>query len=108
MYMQGSQVAKLSHPLSEQRTGIILHWQGYRPGEGLKDYQHNYYFVPKTHPSGKGVSMLISADECIVAKYVYVRDGEVAGYESNASSAHLMNGLTLDNRMQVLTGIIGV
>ena len=74
----------------------------------MHDYQHNYHFVPKTHPSGEGVTMLMSADSRIVAKYVYVSDDRVTGNDRNQSSAHSMSGLTLDNRYMALTEVLGV
>ena len=74
----------------------------------MQNYQHNYWFVPRTHPSGQGVSMLISADSRIVAKYVYVSDREVTGNDKNSQSDFATSGLTLDNRRQVLTEVLGV
>lgn len=106
--MHDGQDAPLSSPLSEQATGIVLHWQKYVPGEGLRDQGHNYVFVPKTHAAVGGVSMLMVATNAIVFKYVYVHDDRLEGNENNASTSYDVSGIKLDNRGLVLTEIIGV
>lgn len=110
LYMNASQSCQLSEPVSAQRTGIVLHWQGYVPGEGVKDYQHNFTFVPKTHVQrnpGKGVGVLLMADSRLVTKYVYVGDVKIDGNDQNAAS-DTISGVSIDNRYQALTEVLGV
>ena len=106
-YMSENQTAYLSEPVSEQRTGIVLHWQGYTPGTGVHDYQHNFIFVPKTFNRGVGLGMLLMADSRLVTKYVYVKDDSLKGHANNASQGTI-SGVSIDNRYQVLTEVLGV
>ena len=108
VYMHASQTAELSEPVSAQRTGIVLHWQGYVPGDGIRDYQHNFVFVPKTFNLGTGLAMVLSADDRLVTKYVYVKDVELVGNDKNMESGHELSGLTVDNRRLALTEVLGV
>lgn len=107
MYMSERQTANLSEPLSAQGKGIVLHWQGYTPGTGVHDYQHNFIFVPKTFNRGVGLGMLLMADSRLVAKYVYVKDDSLKGHANNASQ-DTISGVSIDNRYQVLTEVLGV
>ena len=104
--MYASQTIELSEPVSAQRTGIVLHWQGYVPGEGVKNYQHNFVFVPKTFNGGRGLGMLLMADSRLVTKYVYVADDHITGNDNN-SSVDTISGISIDNRYQVLTEVLG-
>ena len=109
-YMTASQTCSLSEPVSEQARGIVLHWQGYTPGQGIHDYQHNYTFIPKTHVQrtpGKGVGVLLMADSRLVTKYIYVGDTKIDGRDQNAAS-DTISGISIDNRYQVLTEVLGV
>lgn len=110
-YVAESQTASLSEPVSSQPRGIVLHWQGYIPGEGVQDYQHQYVFVSKRHVtnfSGQGVAMLMSADTKLVVKYVYVNNNQVIGNAKNATPDHTISGMTIDNRYLALTEVLGV
>lgn len=106
-YMNAGQVAQLSEPVSAQRTGIVLHWQGYTPGDGVQNYQHNFVFVPNTFHGGVGLGMLLMADTRLVTKYVYVADDRITGHAQNASS-DTISGISVDNRYQALTEVLGV
>lgn len=106
--MYAGQTAQLSEPVSAQRTGIVLHWQAYVPGDGVRDYQHNFFFVPKTFNWGVGLSMLLAADTRLVQKYVYVKDTELVGNDNNIASSDVVSGITMDNRYQALTEVLGV
>lgn len=111
IYLQDDQTIDLEEPVQDQLNGIVLHWQAYVPGDGVKNYQHNYVFVPKTHTYneyGEGVSMLLSSDSYLVNKYVYVMNTQITGRAQNASSNFSCQGMTLDNRRQVLTEVFGV
>ena len=106
-YMNAGQVAQLSEPVSAQRTGIVLHWQGYSPGDGVQNYQHNFVFVPNTFRGGRGLGMLLMADSRLVTKYVYVADDRITGNAQNATT-DTISGISIDNRYQALTEVLGV
>lgn len=105
-YMYAGQTAQLSEPVSAQRTGIVLHWQGYAPGDSVKDYQHNFVFVPNTFHGGRGLGMLLMADSRLVTKYVYVADDHITGHANNIAS-DTISGVSIDNRYQALTEVLG-
>ena len=110
-YMNDAQTATLSEPLSSQHKGIVLHWQAYVPGDGTKDYWHNYAFVPKTHASsdpGQGVSGIFNCGAYVAIKYVYVFDDRITGNAANANASYALLGTTIDNRRLVLTEVLGV
>lgn len=107
LYMNASQSCQLSEPMSAQRAGVVLHWQGYVPGDGVKDYQHNFVFVPKTFNGGRGLGMLLMADSRLVTKYVYIDDDRITGNAQNAA-ADTISGVSIDNRYQALTEVLGV
>ena len=107
LYMNASQSCDLSEPVSVQRAGIVLHWQGYVPGDGVKNYWHNFVFVPKTFNGGSGLGMLLMADSRLVTKYVYIADDSITGNAQNAA-ADTISGVSIDNRYQALTEVLGV
>lgn len=110
-YMNESQTINLSEKLSDQRFGIVLHWQAYVPGDGMKDYWHNYAFVPRTHAlsdPGQGVSGIFDCGESIVTKYVYVSDDRISGNVANGSSSYSLQGMKIDNRKLALAEVLGV
>ena len=109
--MNESQTIHLSEKLSDQRFGIVLHWQAYVPGDGMKDYWHNYAFVPRTHAlsdPGQGVSGIFDCGESIVIKYVYVNDDRISGNEANGSSSYSLQGMKIDNRKLALAEVLGL
>lgn len=109
--MNENQTAQLSERVSAQRTGIVLHWQAYDPSTGVKGYQHNYCFVPKSHVEeapGEGVGMLLMADSRLVTKYVYVSDDHITGNANNANTSDTISGVEVNNRYQALTEIFGI
>ena len=107
-YMQASQTINLNEKISEQRTGIVLHWQGYEENEA-KNYDHNYCFIPKTHTSRSGVAMFLTnqSGTHVGTKYVYVSNTKIEGHDNNYSNA-TASGITLDRRYFVLTEVLGV
>ena len=108
LYMNESQVANLSEPITEQDHGIVMRWQSYTPGEGIANSRYNYYFVPKTHVGiSGGIGLLLFADTRICWKYVYVLDDRITGYKDN-DGTKVCNGLTFENRYQALTAVYGV
>lgn len=107
--MNANQTANLSEPISEQRTGIVMHWQGYSNGV-TQNYQHNYVFVPKSHVEfpGEGVGCVMRGNSLVV-KYVYVSDTRITGNVNNESTAlNLSNIGTCNNRELVMTEVLGV
>lgn len=106
--MQASQTINLNEKISEQRTGIVLHWQAYENNK-VQNYDHNYCFIPKTHVSGGGVAMFLinQSGTHVGNKYVYVYDDKIKGHDNNYSNA-TQSGITLDRRYFVLTEVLGV
>lgn len=110
-YMKEGQTAEFSEPMSEQEHGIVFHWQAYTPGTGTQNYDHNYFFVPKTHAendSGQGVQMLMASGSGFVRKYLYVRDEQATGYAINDDSSASWGGVSLVNNRIVLVEVLGV
>lgn len=112
-YMLASQVAELSEPVSAQRSGIVLHWQAYTNGTA-QDYDHNYFFVPKSHVSrnpGGGVPMFLTVStlNAATAKYVYVHDDRIVGNNvNNQEPSTTGSGIERTPKYFVLTQVIGV
>lgn len=112
-YMDAAKTCTLSEPLSAQRTGIVLHWQGYSDGV-TQDSDHNYFFVPKSHASevGNGVSMLLtnSSTRRVASKYVYVYDDRITGNDQNTRESETIadSNITIWPKYFVLTEILGV
>lgn len=111
-YMVAGQTATLNEKVSEQETGIVLHWQAYVDGE-TKNYDHIYKFIPKQHVIsnvGAGVftNMATTNWETVASKYVYVFDEKVTGNANNSKSGTGSSGVKYDNKHWVLTEIIGV
>ena len=112
-YMHASQTATLSEPVSEQRSGIVLHWQAYVNGSA-QNYDHNYFFVPKSHVEsnpGGGVSMFLTVStlNAVTAKYVYVHDDRIVGNDvNNQEPSTTGSGIEKTPKYFVLTQVIGV
>lgn len=110
-YMNASQTASLSEPVSKQLTGILLVFSAYADGEA-QNYAWNSAFVSKRHTSnhnGSGVSVIMSGGSFgnMANKYVYVYDDKITGNDNNAKSG-TANGITYDNTKYVLRYVIGV
>ena len=109
--MNESQVANLSEPITEQDHGIVMRWQSYTPGAGTQNYDHNYFFVPKTHAendSGQGVQMLMASGSGFVRKYLYVSDEQATGHAVNDDSSASWGGVSLVNNRIVLVEVLGI
>lgn len=109
--MSSGVTATLNEKVSEQETGIVLHWQAYVSGEA-KNYDHAYKFIPKQHVInnvGAGVytNMATTGFGYIGSKYTYIHDEKVVGFADNANTG-TKNGVTYNNKYWVLTEIIGV
>lgn len=89
VWLNGTQSATLSAPISSQKTGIVLSWSGYSSGTAV-DSNWNHVFIPKSALSlpGAGNNMLLaygqSSGGVIGRKYVYVNDTSIAGHADNA------------------------
>ena len=104
--------ATLNEKVSEQETGIVLHWQAYVSGEA-KDYDHVYRFIPKQHVinnAGAGVftNMATTSWGTVGSKYVYVSDTKLTGHADNNKYGTGTSGVKYDNKHWVLTEVIGV
>lgn len=109
-YMTGSQRATLSEPVSSQARGIVLHWQRYVSG-AAQDYNHQYFFVPRSHVAdhgGTGVNFLMTDGNAMCSKYVYVADTVLTGNDQNSKTVSASCGVTLTNGGWVLTEVLGV
>ena len=111
--MHSGQTVVLSEPVSQQRTGIVLHWQMYMNNQ-VYENDHNYFFIPKSHAethNGSGVAMVLTnaGMDYISAKYVYVYDDRLVGYVDNSSAARKTNaGVTATANYFVLTEVLGI
>ena len=106
--MQASQTINLNEKISEQRTGIVLHWQAYVNGSA-QNYDHNYCYVPKSHSYSGGVSMFMTSQNAthVANKYVYINEQSIRGNDLNYSDDQ-QSGITLERRYFVLTEVLGV
>ena len=110
--MNENQTIYLSESVSEQRTGIVLHWQGYTNG-AAQDYDHNFTFVPSTitgFPSaGVGSFMTTASGAVVGVKYVYVRDDRIIGNANNGRGKTSMDsGITVMPSHWVLSEVLGI
>lgn len=111
-YMNENQTIYLSESVSEQRTGIVLHWQGY-DGGAVRDYDHSYTYIPKsiTDFASAGVSSFIATASggVVGVKYVYVRDDRIIGNANNDRGKTSMDsGIALTPNHWVLSEVLGV
>ena len=112
-YMVASHTVNLSQNVSEQKTGIVLVWQGYNNG-AAQTYDFIFEFVPKWQVSvnaGKGVSCFLvnSTGTVLGTKYVYVHNDHITGNDANGNGAtNRASGITTTNNKWVLTKVLGV
>ena len=108
--MNANQTATLSEAVSEQLTGIVLHWQAYSSG-AVQNYHHSYTFVPKSHTNGGGISIFLtdSYGNIVGTKYVYVGNTTVTGNDVNDDAkADRSGGIASTSNYWVMTEVLGV
>lgn len=111
-FMNASQTAYLSEPISEQQHGILLFFQAYENGS-IQEYWHNVYFVPKSivklKPGvGHSFHMVGGSDYGGEGrKYLYIYDDKIVGNQHNEGSG-TKNGITYANNKFVLKYVYGI
>lgn len=92
--MTSNHVVTPTAKLSDCLNGWLLQWQRYNPGSGLDSSRYFYQPITKGHPSGKGITLYISAPASTTnnggvpaaTKYIYVTDTTITGYDANSVS----------------------
>ena len=111
-FMNASQTAYLSEPISEQQHGILLFFQAYENGS-VQEYWHNVYFVPKSivklKPGvGHSFHMVGGSDYGGEGrKYLYIYDDKIVGNKHNEGNG-TKNGITYANNKFVLKYVYGI
>lgn len=111
-YMNASQVATLSEPVSQQINGIVLVFSLYRDGYA-EDVSLHSFFVSKKEvelmPNAPHTFFLMinSGFSVVGAKYLYIADNAITGDATNAEDGS-NNGFTYKNSNFVLRYVIGV
>ena len=111
-FMNASQTAYLSEPISEQQHGILLFFQAYENGIA-QEYWHNVYFVPKSivklKPGvGHSFHMVGGSDYSGEGrKYLYIYDDKIVGNQHNEGNG-TKNGITYANNKFVLKYVYGI
>lgn len=111
-FMNASQTAYLSEPISEQQHGILLFFQAYENGIA-QEYWHNVYFVPKSivklKPGvGHSFHMVGGSDYGGEGrKYLYIYDDKIVGNQHNEGNG-TKNGITYANNKFVLKYVYGI
>lgn len=113
-YMNASQVAQLSAPISEQVNGIVLVFSLYDPEYNFSDdVSINTFFVSKKEvellpDAPHSFFLLINSGFSVIgAKYLYINDTAITGHATN-STAGTNNNMTFSNNRFVLRYVIGV
>ena len=115
-YMDASQQAGLSEPVSSQGRGIVLRWTALNDDYSGPTENENYFqFVPKLFVAefeGKGVSsgvMNSSIGGVLGIKYVYVYDNRITGNDNNSRNEYTsVPGVKLTPRHWALSAVYGV
>lgn len=110
-HMVANQTANLAYNVSTCPTGIVLHWQPYTSST-TQNYNHTYYFVPKTHVAsynGTGVVVQLGNHDFsnMASKYLYISNDHITGHANNTATG-TGSGITYANNKWVLTQIIAV
>jgi len=110
-HMTAGHTANLAYNVSTCPTGILLHFQPYTSST-TQNYNHIYYFVPKTHVasySGTGVVVQLGNPDFsnMASKYLYISNDRVTGHANNTATG-TNSGITYNNGTWVMTQIIAV
>lgn len=109
VYMNETQTADLSEPISEQPHGVVMIFGFYSNGTTSNE-QFSCHFVPKAFVStlpGRGINFFIGGLWHMAAKYLYFTDNVISGHSSNSVDS-TVGSVTLENRSFVLRYVIGV
>lgn len=107
-YMKADQTVNLSEPVSSQPHGIVLVWSAYTSGEGPKNYDWYFGFVPKYHiniANGSGCFFINPYKG--MCKYVYIHNTKIVGNSNNYGKV-TSNGISYDGAKYVLRYVVGV
>lgn len=99
MYPTSTQIVTPSKSLSECSHGWELRWQAYDRGDGAKNHNYQYTYIPKTHyihNDGAGFRCTLARGNAVVYKYVYVSNYSIEGHDNNRDG---------DNDKLSLTGV---
>lgn len=110
-YMKGDQTANLAQKISDQATGIVLVWSGYRDGKA-QNYDFTTTFIPKQAVAAFGgcgwwCPVVKDSGGWVGFKYVYVSDAKITGNKVN-STQHAVQGRQVTHTHWVLRQVIGV
>ncbi|MFA8439292.1 phage tail spike protein [Pueribacillus sp. YX66] len=90
-------------PLSQCRSGWLIKWQAYEPGQGSLNHNYQYpTFIPKSHiftHNGAGIKCVLGRGSTVIFKYLYVYDDRIVGHADNGTNPH--------NRL-AMTEVLGV
>lgn len=107
-YMKADQTVNLSESVSSQPHGIVLVWSAYTSGEGPKNYDWYFGFVPKYHiniANGSGCFFINPYKG--MYKYVYIHNTKIVGNSNNYGKG-TSNGISYDGAKYVLRYVVGV
>ena len=113
VYMNASQTATLSQPVSAQPTGIVLVFSPYSEGTG-RNWDWQRFFVSKAfvaNRSAQGSVFLLSNTyfDQFGAKYLYISDTNIRGHDNNQLGVKTAgSGVKYQNSMYVMRYVIGV
>ena len=109
-YMNASQSATLTEPISAQKTGISLIWCHYVNGAAVRDRTVNS-FIPKQQVidfPGSGMTFMLASSTFgkVGTKFLYVSDDHLTGHAANIETG-TRSGITYTNNYWVLMRVIG-
>lgn len=113
VYMNGSQTATLSQPVSAQPTGIVIVFSPYASGTG-QNFDWQRFFVSKAfvaNHNAQGSVFLLSNTvfDQFGAKYLYISNTNIRGHDNNQLGVKTAgSGVKYQNTMYVMRYVIGV
>ncbi|MDY0396764.1 hypothetical protein RWE15_23810 [Virgibacillus halophilus] len=85
-YPTETQTITPSKALMDCQNGWVLEWSGYDKGDGLKQHNFQYTFIPKLHAwfnNSMGVIVNLQRDSNAVYKYLYIKNESFVGRSYN-------------------------